>query len=346
MSQIVAKTAPGTWITPLQVFSHTGSSTTAYVTAALDWLLSHAFESPRIVAANMSFAINETTKETDYCPGNVLADRLEALIVNGIVPVIATGNVGWVDGVSAPSCVEGVLAIGATTDSYVGSRSYLNPTHCNDPALSADQVPCFSNSHPTMLSVFAPGVDIGSSVPLNSQDTSASVLKNSGTSAAAAHVSGAVAILRGNDAFGGSKSAQQMISLIENNGFLMIDRRAAQIQKPRLDITRVLHVVERLYLTPDGSTLRPGNTLQLSASAYDLFSSEVTNPAVAYTSSNSGVARVDSKGLVTAVTDGTATIKGSAGTATAQVSVKVSSRTGGGDDPCKIDPRRCTFAPR
>jgi hypothetical protein len=84
--------------------------------------------------------------------------------------VVASGNDGFKDGVSAPACVSTVVTVGATT--------------------KGDQVWQRSNSS-DLVELLAPGVDITSSVP------GGRYASFTGTSMATPHVAGAWAVMRG-----------------------------------------------------------------------------------------------------------------------------------------------------
>ncbi|MFF0308168.1 S8 family serine peptidase [Streptosporangium sp. NPDC004379] len=129
-----------------------------------------------VAAVNLSLGSGRYTAACDNDPRKVAVDRLLAA---GVATVVAAGNQGYPDAVSAPACVSSAIAVGSTTDQ--------------------DEVSGFSNAGP-LLDVFAPGSDIVSSVP-NGQWAS-----KSGTSMAAPHVAGALAVLR--QAFPGATPAE------------------------------------------------------------------------------------------------------------------------------------------
>ena len=148
------------------------------ILAALDRVLTLARERPGLIAAvNMSLGAERDNYGVCQSTAWDIAARLfrEA----GIPVVVASGN-GSVEGRAAPvgfpACVEGFVSVGAVD--------------------KAAQVADFSNSGPT-LDLLAPGVDIRSSV----LDASGSRVRQSydafdGTSMAAPHVAGGMALLR------------------------------------------------------------------------------------------------------------------------------------------------------
>jgi len=81
--------------------------------------------------------------------------------------------------------------------------------------------------------------------------------------------------------------------------------------------------VAAIALSPAAITGVPGNTAQVSAALTDANGNVVTGVTVSWSSSNTAVATISSGGLVTLVTQGTATIKASAGGVTATIGATV-----------------------
>ncbi|MDZ4768008.1 MAG: S8 family serine peptidase [Chloroflexota bacterium] len=106
----------------------------------------------------------------------------------GIVPVVAAGNNGSSSALTFPACISHAVSVGAATSD--GGRAG------------------FSNSLPSQLTLFAPGVNIYAAYP-----TGYSTL--SGTSMAAPHVAGAIALLR---AATPGASSEQIIAALRSTG--------------------------------------------------------------------------------------------------------------------------------
>ncbi|MBG0832289.1 S8 family serine peptidase [Planomonospora sp. ID67723] len=135
--------------------------------------LAHVAElskSRKIAAANMSLGGGQFASSCDRNPsGNGVKPEVDALLSRGVATVIAAGNSGYGAAVSSPGCISSAVTVGATDNS--------------------DTIASFSNRG-ALLDVFAPGVQILSSVPNNTW------ARYSGTSMAAPHVAGAFAVMR------------------------------------------------------------------------------------------------------------------------------------------------------
>ncbi|MET9637201.1 S8 family serine peptidase [Streptomyces virginiae] len=190
--------APGADIIAVQVFSKFDSdafcgagtspcvlSYTSSQIKGLEKVLALKKAGTNVVAANLSLGGGHYTTPCDQDLRTVVVDTLRAA---GVATVVAAGNNGHTDAVNAPGCVPSAITVGSTTDD--------------------DQLSAFSNRGP-LLDLLAPGTSIISSLPGGGYGS-----KN-GTSMAAPHVAGALAVLKQTYP---AKSIDQLETMLENDG--------------------------------------------------------------------------------------------------------------------------------
>jgi subtilisin len=229
--------APGASIIAVQVFSKIASCSAfslpspcalSYVSdqlRAFDWLASTAF-TPPLAIVNLSLGVGTFTSVAacDASPiGTAMFPAIATLRNQGVTTVASSGNNGATNALSLPGCLSNVVSVGATTKT--------NP----------EQVASFSNSA-SFLTLLAPGVGIVSST------TGGGFAPKSGTSMAAPHVAGALALLR--SARPGYPSDAYVTALV-NTGTPILDTRNGVI-KPRIDVAAALGALtpmqERAFL--------------------------------------------------------------------------------------------------
>jgi alpha-tubulin suppressor-like RCC1 family protein len=88
--------------------------------------------------------------------------------------------------------------------------------------------------------------------------------------------------------------------------------------------------VDTIVVAPESATLQVGQSLALSATAYDADGNVIAGAQIGWTSSNAAVAKVDAAGVVTGVAAGSATVTASSGGASTRVPVTVLASGGGG----------------
>ncbi|MDP9865382.1 MULTISPECIES: S8 family peptidase [Streptosporangium] len=173
---IASAVAPDADIMAIQVFSRIDdaescgeeSCLTAYESSIL-LALDHVARSTRDIAAvNLSLGGGLFNGACDAEPAlQEMKERIEALRAKGVATVAAAGN-EYETGAGAPGCISSAVTVGATD--------------------GGDVIPDWSNRG-SILDLFAPGVDIDSSVPGGGRQV------YSGTSMATPHVAGAFALL-------------------------------------------------------------------------------------------------------------------------------------------------------
>ena len=218
---IVLGVAPGTKIIALDVFRSDGFTYTSDQLSAINWVITNK-SIYNIVTINMSFGGGSNFSPAINDPRQSSIDALRAV---GIIPVAAAGNEGYKNALAAPAAIPGVISVGAVYDSTMGTKNWGDPLRCTDITPFADEVTCFSNST-SFLTMLAPGSQI-----------LAAGKTMGGTSQAAPHVAGAVAVLRA--AFPNETLDQTVARL--TNGVMITDSRN-DITKPRLSLPMALGI--------------------------------------------------------------------------------------------------------
>jgi subtilisin family serine protease len=210
--------APGARIAALNVFSSTGRSSLFALVGAFNWCIANrpVFN---IVSINLSLGQDDIYSEP--CDGSPLAIPVSDARDVGIVTVAAAGNAGRPFQIGDPACAPKVISVGAVYDSNFGPfDGSVLPVPCSDQTTRADQVTCFSDSA-SILTMLAPGAWI-----------TAGGYSFAGTSQAAPHVAGAIAVLR---AAYPSDSIPQTLERLVGNAVQVVDAGNG-LPKPRLSL--------------------------------------------------------------------------------------------------------------
>lgn len=216
----------------INVFSNLGQGITSRdsdVMQALDFVYQHA-ERYHIAAVNMSLGGGYYSQPCDDSP---IKRYVDLLATRGVVTVIAAGNEGRDDGVASPGCISTAVTVGS-----------IEP----EGTISA-----FSNSY-SQLDMVAPGGHITSSV-LNGE-----YAESSGTSMAAPHVAGAIALLKSTYP---KATAQQLIAALQHGNAFTDPRN--NVQTPALYLPTALAYLQQMMssVPPPKNSPVPDNTPQL-----------------------------------------------------------------------------------
>ena len=233
VAAIAAAVAPGANIIPIDVFAGDGTWDHDIMTG-VNWVMKH-WPTYNIRAVNFSLG-SPKTFHTSGCGDagfwrNPYGVPFAMLRQAGVLPVIAAGNDaapggGFRDGISYPACTGGAVVVGATYSKAFGTVSWgTGSDTCTDAAPVGDTITCFSQDAP-QLNVVAPGALI-----------TAAGSTMGGTSQAAPHVSGAVAVLAG---VRPTATAADLESFVTQSSTMIVDPRTGRTH-PRLNLLRAVN---------------------------------------------------------------------------------------------------------
>lgn len=184
-----------------------------------------------VASINMSFGgghYDACTASSAHPYAGSLATALSV----GIVPVASSGNDRFINGsarsgIGFPACLSSTLSVGAVYEASYSSLTFGGgtSTQCTDRAPARDSVTCFSQDG-SALEMLAPGARI----------TAGGRSNYSGTSMAAPHVAGAVAVLK---AAKPSASATAIRNVLKTTGPVITDPWTGR-RHHRLDLTAAL----------------------------------------------------------------------------------------------------------
>ncbi|NND68798.1 MAG: S8 family serine peptidase [Halioglobus sp.] len=168
------------------------------------------------------------------CDGSFHKGTMDYLASLGVATVASSGNSGYSDGIGSPACISTAIAVGAVADTQ-------------------DNVQNFSNSA-SFLDVLAPGTPITAALPNGGYGTL------SGTSMAAPHVAGAIALIR---SAAPGMSVSQIRSLLLNESVSVLDTRNG-LTFPRIDLAQVMSTLGEGD-APEITILAPGNDTEINS---------------------------------------------------------------------------------
>lgn len=190
--------APGARWIAARIYDDQGQSTETAIHQAMQWLLdpdgqADTADAPHVVNNSWSFAV----------PGCNLAFQtdLQVLVAAGILPIFAAGNYGPAESSDAsPGKYPGALAVGAVDAlDVVWPLSSRGPSDCDEPETVFPEV-------------VAPGENIYTT------DRAGSYTTRSGTSLAAPHAAGVLALLL--SGYPGASPEEQRLALIQTGADL------------------------------------------------------------------------------------------------------------------------------
>lgn len=236
--------APGARIVAVKVldFNRAFRSFTQ-IYRALEWI---ANERPDVKVINMSFGSWSVYKPSE-CETAAIAIGMHDLIAKlrsrGVLIAASSGNQSSVVGTTLPACMGDVLGVGATYDAPSSTAASCEAT------ADRDVMTCFTNSSDA-IDLVAPGAVITAAARGGGFTTM------SGTSMAAPHVAGALALMQQVSA--GTITADQAEAILKMTGRPIRDGRNG-LAFPRLDVAAAIAATPHVApLPPPPPTKRRG----------------------------------------------------------------------------------------
>jgi subtilisin family serine protease len=238
-----AGVAPAAKIVAVKVMDRSNAfSSFTQIYLALQWI---SEKRPDVKVINMSLG-SSALYTTTNCGGAAIAlgmqDVIGALRRRGVLITASTGNQGSKTTTTLPACMQDVLGVGAIYDS-VGSYTYYN---CPDPSAQLGSVTCFTNSSDA-IDIVAPGA------PITASRRGGGLSTYSGTSMAAPHVAGVIALMM--QASGGILTADQTEHILKSTGKVAVDPRNGRMF-PSLDAAAALSATPRPPAGPRKRSVR------------------------------------------------------------------------------------------
>ena len=191
--------APGASIVSVKVLNRNNAGRISDWIAGFDWVAEN-LDTLKVNVINASLVSAREYRTAAACDRGegALAAAIKVLVNRGIPITVSSGNTGNTDTMAAPACHTGVIAVGASYDSDLGSQpeggTYRSLggapwPNCSDDPTDAKTITCFTCTAGARLDLLAPGAQIAST----GRGTGMSMFI--GTSQAAPGVAGLAALM-------------------------------------------------------------------------------------------------------------------------------------------------------
>lgn len=222
----------------VNVFGSQGGAYTSDIIQGLEYvhgLVVNNGNPLRIAAVNMSLGGGSSSGDCDTSAEKNVIDRLRAA---GVITVVAAGNDSSRTQMSSPGCISSAFSVAATSKSGVIS-SYSNISRTTD--------------------VFAPGGDFSTNGCITSSVMGGQYDAYCGTSMAAPHVAGAVALLRA--AKPAATAAEIEMALTSSGAMVMDTRSSGTYGAPMINIPNALAALANLQMVSLTAQVTGGGTV-------------------------------------------------------------------------------------
>ncbi len=255
--------APGSRLYALKIMpDSSASATSANITSAIDWCISHQFDDPNnpILVISMSVGGGGYTGTCDDL-STALTNAVNAATASGITVLASSGNEGLCSAISFPACISNVISVGAVFDNNIGTAGFClsadscigsTSTSCASPKkyystpTSAGMVAQYSNSS-SLVDVLAPANNAYTTDIKGVTGSSVGDYYGAfgGTSAACAYSAGAVASLQSAAAeiIGRFLTPSEVRGVLKSEGEPVDDWKIS-ITTPRIDLAASIERID------------------------------------------------------------------------------------------------------
>ncbi len=219
--------APGIGIVALKALNDAGSGYSSDVIAAIEWCTANVAKY-NISAISMSLGCSGSscTHYQTYCNSDAINPSISAAVAKNISVFIATGNDGWTNGISNPSCIQNATPVGGVSEA--DSMEY---------------------NRGTLVNIVAPATSIMSAYITDPWKSL------SGTSMATPHVAAASVLMREfyQTAYNITLTPQQVEDILGERGNIINDSSSSKLYR-RLNFSEISKP-NMTYISPTPSDL-------------------------------------------------------------------------------------------
>ena len=160
ITSIAAQIAPDANLIVLKVFKDNGSGSFATLEKALQWVNNNA---TTYNVASVNLSLGDSQNWTTEVPRYGIGDELAAIASQNILIAAAAGNSFYTfnstPGLAYPAADPNTISVGAVwADSFGSNKTFSSGA--TDYTTGGDAIASFSQRHPSLLDVFAPGIFI------------------------------------------------------------------------------------------------------------------------------------------------------------------------------------------
>jgi subtilisin family serine protease len=146
--------APDASVVLLRVLDAQGRfNDTSDIAAALDWVASNHADTKVVNLSLGTDALFADTCDNSTAWTMALKQAVDAVLANGAIVTVSSGNNASASSISAPACISGVIAVGALWDAPMQDQTFMG---CTDTGIVPNKPTCFTNSN-ALVSIYAPG---------------------------------------------------------------------------------------------------------------------------------------------------------------------------------------------